>query len=81
MLQILKNYSPPPKLHSSIGRMYQDLKVVLNIGKTEETMSQTVGVREGGCVTPVLFIFMVMAFAKTLEREWTRTGLNMITLQ
>ena len=24
---------------------------------------------------------MVMAFAKKLEKKWTRTGLNMITLQ
>ena len=61
--------------------MYQDLKVVLKIWKTKETMSQTVGVRQGDCLAPVLFLFVVMAFAETLEKEWTRAGLNMITLQ
>ena len=35
ILQILKKYGAPPKLLSSIARMYQDLKVVLKIGKTE----------------------------------------------
>ena len=34
-LPILKKYGAPPKLLSSIARMYQDLKVVLKIGKTE----------------------------------------------
>ena len=68
MIQILKKYGPPPKLSSSITTMYQDLKVVLKIGKTKETMSQTVGVRQGDCMAPVLFLFMVMAFAETLEK-------------
>ena len=35
MLHILKKYGAPPNLRSSIARMYQDLKVVLKIGKTE----------------------------------------------
>ena len=81
MLHILKKYGAPPKLHSSIARMYQDLKVVLKIGKTEETMSQTVSVRQGDCMAPVIFFFMVMAFDETLEKGWTRAGLNMIMLQ
>ena len=68
MLHILKKYGAPPKLRSSIARMYQDLKVVLKIGKTEETMCHTVGVRQGDFMDPVLFLFMVMAFSKTLEK-------------
>ena len=81
MLPILKKYGAPPKLRSSITRMYQDLKVVLKIGKTKETMSQIFGVIQGYCMTPVLLLFMVMAFAETLEKEWTKSGLSMITLQ
>ena len=52
--------------------MHQDLKVVLKIGKIEEKMSQTVGVRQGDCMAPVLFLFMVMAFVETLETEWVQ---------
>ena len=44
-------------------------------------MSQTVGVRQGDFMAPVIFLFVVIAFAKTLEKEWTRIDLNMITLQ
>ena len=74
MLKILKKYGAPPKLHSSITRMYQDLKVVLKIGKTKETMSHNVGVRQVDCMAPVLLLFMVMAFAEKLEKEWTKAG-------
>ena len=81
MLQFLKKYGAPPKLRSSIARMYQDLKVVIKIGKIEETMSQTVNVRQGDCTAPVLLLFMVMDFSKTLEKKRTIIGLNMITLQ
>ena len=81
MLHILKRHGSPLKIRSSIARMYQDLKFVLKIGKIKETMSQTVGVRKVDCMKPVLLLFMMMAFAKILEKEWTRTGLNMIKLQ
>ena len=33
MLKILERYRAPPKLQSAISRMYQDLTVVLKIGK------------------------------------------------
>ena len=44
-------------------------------------MSQTVGVRQGDCMAPVLFLFMVMLFAKTLEKEWIKVDLKIINLR
>ena len=44
-------------------------------------MSQTVGVRQGDCMAPVLFLFMVMAFAETLETKWIKADLKMINLR
>ena len=67
-LKVLEHYGAPPKLCSAISRMYRDLKIVLNIGNIDEKMSQTVGVRQGDCMDPVLFIFMVMTLVKTLEK-------------
>ena len=66
ILKILERYGAHPKLRSAIFRMYQDFKVVLKIGKIEEKMSQTVGVRQGDCMALVLFIFTVMPFVETL---------------
>ena len=68
MLQILEQYRAPPKLRSAISRIYKDLKIVLKIGKVEEKMRQTVGVTQGDCMAPVLFILVVVAFAETLEK-------------
>ena len=81
MLQILERYGAPPKLRSAISRMYKDLKIVLKIWKVEEKMNQTVGVRQGECMAPVLFLFMVMTFAETLEKEWVKAGLQTATFR
>ena len=44
-------------------------------------MGQAVGVRQGDCMSPVLLLFMVMDFAETLENEWIKAGLQMVTLK
>ena len=54
--------------------LYDDDVLIKNIVIFESeiihlrTMSQNVGVRQGDCMAPVLFLFMVMAFAETLEK-------------
>ena len=65
MMKILERFGALPKLRSAISRMYRDLKIVIKIGKVEENMVQTVGVRQRDCMSPVLFL-MSMAFSKTL---------------
>ena len=81
MLNILELYDNPPKLRSAISRMYQDFKVVLDIGKKEDKMSQTVGVIQGDCMTPVMFLFMVIVTAETYETEWIKSDLKMVNLK
>ena len=66
IMDILEHYVAPPKLRSSIARMYTDLKVVLKIGKLKTYIEQTVGMRQGNCMYPVLLIFQVMDFYKKL---------------
>ena len=61
MLKFFDCYGDPPKLRFVISRIYQDLKIVLKIGKIEEKMSQTVGVIQGDvaqtytCMVPYLY--------------------------
>ena len=78
-MRVLERYGAPPKLRSAIARMYADLKIILKLGKAKAEMNQTVGVRQGDCMAPVLFLFMMMAFAETLEKEWRKTGIDMVT--
>ena len=55
MLKILAQYKAPPKLCLAITRMYIDLKGVLNIGKVEKAMGQTVPIQQEDCMALVLF--------------------------
>ena len=66
LMKVLERYEAPPKLKSAISQMYTDLKIVLKIGKVKAEMNQTVGMRQWYCMAPVLFLFMMMAFAETL---------------
>ena len=66
MIRILKLYGALPKLRSAIAMMYEGIKVVLKIEKVEKSMGQTVSVRQGDCMVPVLFLFMVIVFSETL---------------
>ena len=49
--------------------MYKDSVIKLVIGEFETTIDFKVGVKQGDSVAPVLFLFTVMAFAETLEKE------------
>ena len=46
----------------------------LVIGNIETSIDFKVGVKQGDSTTLVLFLFLMMAFAETLEDEWTATG-------
>ena len=59
-----------------IKRMYDKSVVNLIIGKVETSIEFKVGVKQGDIMAPVLFLFLMMAFSKTLEDEWTDLGLS-----
>ena len=57
--------------------MYTDLTVRITIDDETAEISQTVGVRQGDNLSPVLFLFYMSAFAESLETEWEQQGLGM----
>jgi hypothetical protein len=52
--------------------MYTDVNVKLQIGKEEHDMPYTVGVQQGDNMAPILFLFVMQAFSKTLEEKWEK---------
>ena len=48
--------------------------------KAKAKMSQTVGVRQGDCMAPVIFLFMIIAFEETIAIKWKDMGLNTMSL-
>ena len=47
----------------------------LIIVKVEPSIDLKVGVKQENRMAPVIFLFKMMAFAKTLEDKWTALGL------
>jgi hypothetical protein len=75
MLKILEQYGPPPKFQNSIKRLYTNLKVIVKIGRDKAEIDQEVGVRQGDNVSWAMFLFLMSAFAETLEKEWKQSSL------
>ena len=78
LIEILRKYGCPPKLCSAIKRMYSNNKVRLIIGKIDTSIPFEVGVKQGDSVAPVLFLFLMMDFAETVEAEWDKHNIQKI---
>ena len=81
LLDILERYGAPPRFVAAIARTYQDLVVVLKIEKEVVELTQTVGVRQGYNMAPVLFLFLMSAFAETLEAAWKQEQIGVCTVR
>jgi hypothetical protein len=80
LFDILEKYGAPPRFIAAIEKCYKDLIVVLKIEKEVVELSQTVGVRQGNNMAPVVFLFLMSAFAETLESEWKNAGIDICTV-
>ena len=81
VFDILKCYDAPPRFVNAAKRIYQDLVVVLKIEKETVELPQSVGVRQGDNMAPVLFLFLMSAFAETLKIEWKAAGIDVCTVR
>ena len=67
LLCILEHYGAPPKFVAAIQTIYTCNICVLKIEKEIVEIPQSVGVCQGDNMAPVLFLFLMTAFAETLE--------------
>jgi hypothetical protein len=63
-----------------VRRLYTDLKVAFPLGKNKVTISQSVGVRQGDNMAPVLFLFVMTAFHDLLENTWEENGIERVSV-
>ena len=68
--RLLEKYAPPPTCVAAIRKIYTSNLVVLKIKKEVSEIPQEVGVRQGDTMALVLFLFLMTAFAETLELKW-----------
>jgi len=64
LINIFCKYGAPPKFATAIENMYPNNTCVLKNENEITELPQTVGVQQGDNMTPVLFLFLMTAFAK-----------------
>ena len=78
LLRILECYRAPPKFVAAVQAIYTDNICVLTIKKESVEIPQTVGVCQGDNMAPVLFLFPMTAFVKTLETVWREQNIPIL---
>jgi hypothetical protein len=81
LLDILEFYGAPPRFVSAIKCTYQDLVAVQKIKREVVELPQSVGVQQGDNMAPVLFLFLISAFAETLKAKWKHAGIKVCTVR
>ena len=67
LIKVFEQYGAPPKFCSCVEQMYTDFIVVSKIRKSIAEILLEEGVRQGNNMAPVLFLFLMSAFAKSLR--------------
>jgi len=78
LLRVLERYGAPPKFVTAIQTIYTDIVCILKIKKETIEIPQTVSMHQGNNMVPVLFLFLMTAFAKTLEIVWREQALPIL---
>ena len=79
LIEILQQYGAPEKFTDVIARYYTNLKVKLQIGNEKQEIPQTVGVRQGDPLAPVLFLFIISAVSEVLKIELEKAEVPCLT--
>eukprot|EP00978_Attheya_sp_CCMP212_P012017 scaffold29800_cov23-Attheya_sp.AAC.1 len=70
LFKILKKYGVPDNLVVVIEKMYRDTSVTFRTGKEKRDIPYGIGVKQGDNMAPVIFIYLMNAFAETLCKKW-----------
>jgi hypothetical protein len=71
IFEILKKYGIPENMVRVIEKMYKDSTVIFKTGQETREIPYEIGVKQGDNMAPVLFIYLMNAFAETLSKKWT----------
>ena len=80
LIDVLRRYAPPPKFATAIERIYHNNTCMLKIENKVAEIPQSVGVRQGDNMAPVLFLFIMTAFDQILELEWKTVGIPILSI-
>jgi hypothetical protein len=80
LLCILKRYRALPKFVAAIQTIYTNNVCMLKIEKEIVEIPQSVGVQQGNNMAPVLFLFLMTAFAETLDIVWREQEISILSV-
>jgi hypothetical protein len=66
LFEVLRRFGLPDHFVNIVIRLHEGAKIKLKIGETEKDIASTIGVRQGSCEGPVLFLFIMQAAMETL---------------
>jgi hypothetical protein len=79
-IDILGWCGAPPKFATAIQTIYRNNTCVLKIKNKVEEIPQSVGVHQGDNMVPVLFLFLMTAFAETLKPVWKQIDILILSV-
>jgi hypothetical protein len=80
LIDILLCYGTPPKFVTAIETIYHNNTCVLKIENKVTEIPLSVEVRQGDNMVPVLFLFLMTAFAETLELVWKQMNIPILSV-
>ena len=68
--KILEIYGVPQQLINIIIKLHTNVEYIIKIGKENEFIPATVGVKQGDNLGPILFIIFINAVITTIDDNW-----------
>ena len=78
LIKVLEKYGVPAPMRRMIATLYENLIISFSLGKEKIKIHQSVEVRQGDNMAPVLFLFVMTAFHTLLEQSYEKNGIETI---
>ena len=69
LFQILRKFGMPDHFVNLVIRLHTNCKIKFKVGHVNSEVDSDIGVRQGSCEGPVLFLFIIQAALEALD--WT----------
>ena len=65
--EVLRRFGIPDHFMNMLVRLHADAVIKIKIGEEDTDVNSSIGVRQGSCEGPVLYLFIMQAALETME--------------